>query len=178
MYDLREYKVEFSIEDGIYYAKIPRIGAIGDGTSFQEAYDEVLEVVESYMEIALEDGTEIQRPERYDEEESLSGKLLLRISKSVHRMLKICAGEEGVSINQLLNQYISMGLGDAFGRQNCMIKHGCGDISEKVDMVSLDESWSNSEGPIVINFQRELGRKDHGEDDEYMDGGRRLCRRI
>ena len=45
------------------------------------------------------------------ETENYSGKLLIRVPKYIHKLLIEKAKEEGCSVNQLIQTYISLGLG-------------------------------------------------------------------
>jgi hypothetical protein len=50
-------------------------------------------------------------PEEYREENEYSGKILLRIPKSMHKMLHEMAQEEGVSLNNLIQNLLSFAVG-------------------------------------------------------------------
>ena len=81
-----------------YYAKVLEFdGCQSTGESFEEAYNNVKEAMEGWIETKLENGFEIPMPVGY---ESFSGKFVIRIPKSLHYKLAIEADQEGVSLNQ------------------------------------------------------------------------------
>ena len=88
-----------SDESGFYYyAKVLELdGCQSTGESFEEAYNNVKEAMEGWIETKLENGFEIPMPVGY---ESFSGKFVIRIPKSLHYKLAIEADQEGVSLNQ------------------------------------------------------------------------------
>lgn len=122
--DVSDYKIEIEKVDddgGGYIAIIPALGCIGDGSTEEEAIADVREVAKNLIEIAKEDGKAIPLPERYKRKEEYSGKLTLRIPKTLHRMLSLQAEKEGCSINQLITTYISLGIGNEFGKSQISI---------------------------------------------------------
>ena len=86
-------------ESGKYfYARVLELdGCQSTGESFDEAYRGIMEVMEGYIEVKLENGYEVPKPQKLDD---YSGKFNLRIPKSLHQELAIKAKEEGVSLNQ------------------------------------------------------------------------------
>lgn len=86
-------------ESGLYYsAKVLEFdGCMGVGDTYEEAYKDVLEAMEGWIETKLENGFTVPEPlstEKY------SGKFVLRLPKTLHQELSIKAAEEGVSLNQ------------------------------------------------------------------------------
>lgn len=80
-----------------YYAKVMELdGCQSDGETVEEAYKNLREAMEGYIETKLENGAEIPLPitDRY------SGKFVVRIPRSLHRSLAEAAAREGVSLNQ------------------------------------------------------------------------------
>lgn len=86
-------------ESGKYfYARVLELdGCQSTGESFDEAYRGIMEAMEGYIEVKLENGYEVPKPQKLDD---YSGKFNLRIPKSLHQELAIKAKEEGVSLNQ------------------------------------------------------------------------------
>lgn len=81
-----------------YYAEVLELeGCQSDGDTAAEAYSNVLEAMEGYIETKLENGFEVPVPKAGD---GYSGKFVLRIPKTLHRNLAIAAEHEGVSLNQ------------------------------------------------------------------------------
>lgn len=86
-------------ESGSYfYAKVLELdGCQSTGETFEEAYKNIKEAMESWIETKLEAGFDIPLPVG---QESFSGKFIVRIPKSLHYRLVIEAEQEGVSLNQ------------------------------------------------------------------------------
>ena len=81
-----------------YYAKVLELdGCQSTGETFEEAYNNLKEAMEGWIETKLEAGFEIPMPVGY---EDFSGKFIVRIPKSLHYKLAIEAKQEGVSLNQ------------------------------------------------------------------------------
>lgn len=86
-------------ESGFYfYARVLELdGCQSTGETFEEAYQNLQEAMEGWIETKLEAGFKIPLPIGY---EDFSGKFLIRIPKSLHYKLSIEAEQEGVSLNQ------------------------------------------------------------------------------
>ena len=86
-------------ESGSYFhASVLELdGCQSTGTTFQEAYDGLMEAMEGWIETKLENGFAVPEPIM---EEKYSGKFVLRLPKSLHKRLAIEAENEGVSLNQ------------------------------------------------------------------------------
>jgi len=137
-FDVLDYKIEISRGDnGDYIARIPRLGCIADGKTINDAINELKEVAEVYLRLAEEDGKKIPLPEKY-EESDYSGKFTLRMPKSLHKMIAEQAEKEECSINQLIITYISMGLGNEFGKKQVSISFdGFNDIYQAL----VQKTW-------------------------------------
>ena len=97
-------------EDGVYAAEIPELpGCISQGRTVEEAYKMIGDAKISWLESALEDGVDI--PEPAGMLEKFSGRLNIRIPKSLHRTLARRAKEEKVSLNQYINYQLAKGTG-------------------------------------------------------------------
>ena len=94
-----------------YIATIPALGCIGDGETVQSAIDDVYEVGKEWLRIAQEEGRAVPKPELSRDELVYSGKFTVRVPKTLHKQLVMQASSEGISLNQLINDYIAMGLG-------------------------------------------------------------------
>lgn len=84
-------------------------GCISQGETIEEAAVRVADAMTSWISIAIEDGIAIPEPR---DPASYSGRLLLRIPRSLHADLARQAEDEGVS----LNQHIATTLARATGR--------------------------------------------------------------
>jgi antitoxin HicB len=97
-------------EDGDYVAEVQELsGCIADGETANEAIVNLREAMKSWIESRMEAGFSIPEPRSSDE---YSGKVLLRMPKSLHRRLAQQAEIEGVS----MNQYVVSLLTDASAR--------------------------------------------------------------
>ena len=98
------------ISGKVYWtASFPAIdGCIGGGNSAEEAINEAEENLEVFLAYLLEQGRDI--PTEYSENQ-YSGKIALRVPKSIHQQLIKKAGEESVSLNMIINSAISHYLG-------------------------------------------------------------------
>jgi predicted RNase H-like HicB family nuclease len=87
-------------EDGSYRAEILEFpGCIAVGDDEAEALSELHAVAEDWIDAAMEMGTPIPPPL---EETDYSGKLNLRLPKSLHRKASLAADFDSVSLNQLI----------------------------------------------------------------------------
>lgn len=91
----------------VEYPDLP--GCIGVGDTPEEALSEGKIHKDLWIESAVENGVKVPEPSKMYEEE-YSGKFNIRIPKSLHRNAALRAAEEGISLNQLCLQYISMGI--------------------------------------------------------------------
>lgn len=152
-----DYKIEIMKapeDEGGYLAYIPQLNCWGDGETVEEAMKDVLAVGNDIIDIAIEDGVSLPIPKKFKEEE-YSGKLSLRIPKFLHAEIARIAEEEDCSINQLIQSYISIGVGKNFGEKRITInvnKSGVGNIQESV-VKKNDDMWMNN---IYKNLDRKL----------------------
>lgn len=105
------YKIEIvpSLEGG-YAARIVELsGCISQGQTMEEITANIEDAKVCWLETALEEGTPI--PEPILSSEDYSGKLVVRMPKSLHRVLTERAKEENVSLNQYINYHLSKGIG-------------------------------------------------------------------
>lgn len=86
-------------ESGMYFSAtvLEFDGCIGTGETYEEAYTDVLEAMEGWIETKLENGFSVPLPM---DAEKYSGKFVIRIPKTLHQELSIKASQEGVSLNQ------------------------------------------------------------------------------
>lgn len=105
--------VQRRLEDGeLYYvgtvAELPDIAVYEE--SFQAAHESLVAVVTTAKELADEMGHSFPEPRTHEAVE-VSGRVTLRMPKSLHRQLILAAEEEYVSLNMLivqkLTQYVS-----------------------------------------------------------------------
>lgn len=86
-------------ESGFYfYARVLELdGCQSTGRTFKEAYDNLREAMEGWIDAKLDGNFEVPLPVGY---ENFSGKFIVRIPKSLHYKLSVEAEQEGVSLNQ------------------------------------------------------------------------------
>jgi antitoxin HicB len=161
------YKIEISklpsSEGGGYLAIVPRLpGCMSDGDSPQEALKNVEDAISCWIETASELGREIPIEDEYKVEDDFSGKLTLRMPKSLHKMVTEQAEQEGCSINQLIMMYISMGLGNEFGKNQVSINF---DASSDIFQKMINKQWKNHV-PVENNRNILLDIKDICSDDD------------
>ena len=79
-----------------------------DGATPEEALENIEDAKRLWIETLIEDGFDIPEPAQSRE---YSGKLLLRMPKSLHERLAINASREGISLNQyVVSRLSSVGL--------------------------------------------------------------------
>ena len=72
-------------------------GCHSTGETFNEAYENLLEAMEGWLEVKLQYNDPIPEPVVDD---GYSGKFVVRLPKSLHKKLAIEAEKEGISLNQ------------------------------------------------------------------------------
>jgi predicted RNase H-like HicB family nuclease len=97
-------------ESGQYHAEILEFpGCFAVGSTPQEAYANLEEAASSWILGCLEVGQKIPEPEDFA---GHSGRIALRIPRSLHRRVALFADREGISINQFLLNAISEKIGN------------------------------------------------------------------
>jgi len=105
--------VVYPAEEGGYVVEIPELpGCLSQGETIEEALQMIKDAQKCWIETALKDGADIPEPARGIDD--YSGKLNIRMPKSLHKALAEKAKEENVS----LNQYINYQLAKAIGRRD------------------------------------------------------------
>ena len=85
---------------------------IGVGDTIEEAISEAKENLEVYLDYCKENNIIIPEPTTHDELD-YSGKITVRMPKSLHKLVDERAQKEGVSINLLINDAISQYVSNA-----------------------------------------------------------------
>lgn len=109
-YRFKAFQIETTegFEWGVQFIDVPNI--VGGGDTVEEAYYEALDNLHDYFDYLKEEGEEIPQPSKEPEFDDFSGKLVLRLSKSNHMKIKELAEQENISINSLLNEFITQGI--------------------------------------------------------------------
>lgn len=99
-------------------SELPDIAEYAD--TFEEAYELALDSIETTAEIFMEKGMEMPVP--MVPAADFSGRVTLRLPKSLHRSLALVADQEGVSLNQHLVNVLSYfsGFGQALNATTAM----------------------------------------------------------
>ncbi len=96
-------------EGGGYFIEFPDLpGCISDGEILEEAIENGKDAVRCWIETAKQHGDEIPAP---GSSNTLSGRWVQRVPKSIHTRLSQRAEREGVSLNALVTSILSEGLG-------------------------------------------------------------------
>ena len=92
---------EMNDESGHYfYGRILELdGCQTTADTLSELYENLNEMMESYLEIKIENNLPIPIPQTT---EKYSGKFVVRLPKTLHQRLAIEADKEGISLNQLV----------------------------------------------------------------------------
>lgn len=104
-----------SVEDGGgFLATVPELpGCMSDGESRCEALQNAQVAIEEWIETAKELGRPIPEPKIHSENDP-SGKFTARLPKTLHAQLIRLADQQGVSLNNLVNMFLAMGVGNNF----------------------------------------------------------------
>ena len=95
-------------EGGGFLVEAPDLpGCMADGASVEEAIHEIKSAIESWLKTAEEFGDSIPRPSIA---QNFSGQWRIRVPKSLHAALALCAKEEGVSLNTLAATLLAAGV--------------------------------------------------------------------
>lgn len=97
-------------EDGedLYFAYVKEIPDISSySESFQEAYDDCIDSLNILHTDAMEHGKTFPSPYRAHSPAAPSGRVTLRMSRSMHADVARCADEDGISLNQWIVEAIS-----------------------------------------------------------------------
>jgi len=109
---LAEYTIRLrpltDAEGGGWLAEVPDLpGCMSDGETPEEAAHNVQDAIQEWMAAAREMGREIPSPSIEDDKVEYSGRLSLRMPKSLHAELVHSADREGVSVNQYVLYLVS-----------------------------------------------------------------------
>jgi predicted RNase H-like HicB family nuclease len=97
-------------QDGHYTAEILEFpGCVAYGDSSNDALGNLEEVAAEWIAAAIEQGQNIPEPTANID---YSGRLVVRMSKGLHRRAAICAEREGVSLNQFIVTCLAEAVGE------------------------------------------------------------------
>ena len=91
--------------DGGFVAEIQELpGCITQGETLEEVFEAIEDARRGWIQVAFESGQDIPLPRDIEE---YSGRILLRIPKSLHGTLTYAAKRDGVSLNQYISSLLS-----------------------------------------------------------------------
>src|SRR5262245_42054702 len=85
-------------------AEVPDVRGYGD--TYGEAYESAIDAIASLAEDALAEGAEFPKP-RTDDSEGFTGRVTLRLPRTLHRLASETAAAQGVSFNSYLASVIA-----------------------------------------------------------------------
>ncbi|NMA61570.1 MAG: type II toxin-antitoxin system HicB family antitoxin [Firmicutes bacterium] len=159
---------QLSQEDGGgWIASIVELdGCMADGDTPDEAYEELKEALDFWLEVAREEAKSIPEPTVY-EDVQYSGRTMIRMPRNLHRILAEQAALEGVSLNQYMVSLLSYNAGRF---ENSVSR-------EPAQVVNLIQQYVNFAKPIQSSpqdVQRMVERShllSHKRFDERLWGG-------
>jgi predicted RNase H-like HicB family nuclease len=140
-------------DDGTYRAEMMEFpGCIAIGDTAPEALSNLENVAESWLETALANGQSI--PEPMDNVD-FSGRLVLRLPKSLHQRAAYAADRDGVSLNQFIVGALAIQVGAAEARQftgaNFVIISGTNFVQNNLAMTTA-QGGSSAYPPQIGNY--------------------------
>lgn len=107
------YPVQISVipedEGGGFFGCIPLLpGCWTDGETVEETYENLKDAKREWITDMLDRGMPIAEPNM---KQSYSGKFVVRVPKTLHRMLAEKAESEGISLNQFVNNSLAFVVG-------------------------------------------------------------------
>jgi predicted RNase H-like HicB family nuclease len=130
-------------EDGGFSAEILEFkGCFSQGDTAEEAYRNLEEAALSWIEASLELGHVIPEPMSGHE---YSGKVALRLPRSLHREAIRLAEKEGVSLNQFLTSAVSEKVGAV--KAQSRIEQSIADRVEKIEKQLMNAASGNIRMP-------------------------------
>lgn len=114
----------------LFEARVRELPDVVDyGDNWEEAYGLAVDTIETTAQVMAEQGRRL--PEPASVEEDYSGRVTLRVPKSLHRRLADQAEHEGVSLNHYMVTLLAHGCGTDFGvRQNEETEWSSGDVAD------------------------------------------------
>lgn len=95
-------------ETGGFFGHHPDLeGCFAQGETVEETIKALDDARELWLEVRHEDGLSIPEPRRFDDYEEYSGRVSLRMPRRLHANLARAAEQEGISLNQLLNNVLA-----------------------------------------------------------------------
>lgn len=143
-------------DDGTYRAEIIEFpGCFAVGKNAAEAVENLENAASSWLESTLAKGRSVPEPM---EEADYSGKLLVRLPKSLHKHATYAANREGVSLNQFIVSSIAEQVGGyrvsifntARGALTFTLKVGTGKSHNMLTQAFQKEVFFTPEAPLAL----------------------------
>jgi len=98
-------------ESGTFTARVAEFpGCVAQGDSVADAYENLQRAAEDWVRVALDMGQGIPKPY---EDQTYSGRVLVRFPASIHRRAAEMAARENTSLNQMIVSAVSEAVGAA-----------------------------------------------------------------
>jgi predicted HicB family RNase H-like nuclease len=102
------------IESDVYYvARVTELPDIEDyGETYEEAKDLVIDSIETSYELCFENGISFPEPYDFASINDVSGRITLRMPKSLHKKMSLEAEKDNVSLNSYIVSSLSINYGE------------------------------------------------------------------
>ncbi|QKK02911.1 MAG: toxin-antitoxin system HicB family antitoxin [Pseudomonadota bacterium] len=101
----------------LFEARVRELPDVLDfGDTWEEAYELAVDTIQTTAEIMTERGRSMPEPAAV--EDDYSGRITLRVPKTLHRRLAEQSGTEGISLNQYLVSLLAFHAGTTFASQD------------------------------------------------------------
>jgi predicted HicB family RNase H-like nuclease len=155
-------------------AELPDVVAFGG--SYSEAYESAIEAIEGLQEMFAEKGKSLPQPEA--EETDFSGRITLRMSRSLHATVHRRASRDDVSLNQWIVEAIACRIDGALNMDSvfvaCHARHDAtGNIGFRLQKANHLVSYGNASifaipgvqeaAPVVSNHTPYIEMQHYGK---------------
>lgn len=109
-----DFRVKLLSEDegGGYLIQVPQLpGCMAVGQTLKETIEKLPDAIDTWLGEAKRLGRKVPQPQYMHRRHEYSGKLSLRMPKSLHEEIAILASEQDVSINQMIIYLLARGVG-------------------------------------------------------------------
>lgn len=164
------YKVEVAHDEDGWFARVIDLpGCMTWADTFEDLRPMIEDAKRGWIQDALEYGDPVPEPRTAKD---FSGKVNLRMPKSLHRDLARQAEEEGVSLNQLMVSYLARGTGDSSSASKVTAIPPRGDkasaqqeeSAEREEVLKADQissrDWPQEVRRVMEEYEELLGEGD------------------
>jgi antitoxin HicB len=144
------YRMEIYDDGGYWAAECPDLPGFAAGHETWEGLQAAIEdAKQAYFEAAIESGRPV--PEPSAPQEDVSGRILVRLSKSLHRQAIRAARRDGVSLNTFLVAAVAKELGRSDSTQPLWREISLGRLAGSVQTIGWNEDVVGTWGEINLN---------------------------